>query len=95
MIEGIVTDAKSGMPLEFVNVGIPGGSGAVTNAKGFYRLELKVGDSVTVRYSFTGYETVERRVSGRGRTELDVHLKPKAMQLRELEVSDDKNRFAA
>ena len=92
VIEGIVTDAKSGMPLEFVNVGIPGGSGAVTNAKGFYRLELKVGDSVTVRYSFTGYETVERRVSSRGRTELDVHLKPKAMQLRELEVSDDKNR---
>ena len=93
VVEGRVTDAKSGLPVEFVNVGIPGNStGAVTNSKGFYRLELKGSDSVTVRFSCTGYEAVEHRVLRRGRIELDVQLKPLATQLQTVEVSDEKNR---
>ena len=93
VVEGVVTDAKSGHPLEFVNVGVPGNSsGAVTNSKGYYRLELSGSDSVTVRFSFTGYEAAQHRVSRRGRTELDVRLKPSATQLDAVEVSDEKNR---
>lgn len=93
VVEGVVTDAKSGAPLEYVNVGVPGNStGAVTNAKGYYRLELGKGDSVTVRFSFTGYEAEHRRVARRGRTELDVQLKPMATQIQTIEVSDEKNR---
>ena len=93
VVEGVVTDAKNGQPLEFVNVGVPGNSsGAVTNAKGFYRLTLKGDDSITVRFSFTGYEPAQQRVSRRGRTELNVQLKPMATQLEAVEVSDEKNR---
>jgi hypothetical protein len=93
VVEGVVTDAKSGQPLEFVNVGVPGNAaGAVTNSKGFYRLELKGGDSVTVRFTYTGYEAAQRRVARKGRTELDVQLKPMAKQLEAVEVSDEKNR---
>lgn len=93
VVEGVVSDAKTGLPLEFVNVGIPGNSsGAVTNAKGFYQLTLKGDDSVTVRFSFTGYEPQQHRVARRGRTELDVKLKPSATQLQEVEVSDEKTR---
>ena len=94
VVEGVVTDAQSGQPLEFVNVGVPGNaSGAVTNAKGFYRLELKGGDSVTVRFSFTGYEPAQQRVlPRRGRTELNIQLKPSATQLEAVEISDEKNR---
>ncbi len=93
VLEGVVTDAKSGQPLEFVNIGVAGNSsGAVSNSKGFYRLELKGDDSVTVRFSCTGYEPAQHRVPRRGRTELDVRLKPVATQLDAVEVSDEKNR---
>ena len=93
VVEGVVTDAKNGSPLEFVNVGIPGRqTGTATNAKGFYKLELKGDDSVTVRFSCTGYEPVQYRVSRRVRTELDVQLKPMATQLDAVEVSDEKTR---
>jgi len=94
VVEGVVTDSRSGLPLEFVNVGVPGNSsGAVTNAKGFYRLEIKGGDSVTVRFSFTGYEPAQQRVLPlRGRIELNVQLKPMATQLEVVEISDEKNR---
>ena len=93
VVEGVVTDAKSGSPLEFVNVGIPGRqTGTSTNSKGFYKLELKGDDSVTVRFSFTGYEPAQFRVRRDRRTELDVQLKPVATQLEAVEVSDEKTR---
>ena len=93
VVEGVVTDAKSGAPLEFVNVGIPGQqSGTATNAKGFYRLPLKGADSVTVRFSCTGYEPAQYRVRRDVRTELDVRLKPAATQLQAVEVSDERTR---
>lgn len=93
VVEGVVTDAKSGTPLEYVNVGIPGQpSGTATNAKGFYRLLLKGTDSVTVRFSFTGYEPAQYRVRRDQRTEIDVQLKPVATQLQAVEVSDERTR---
>lgn len=93
VVEGVVRDAKSGQPLEFVNVGIPGQrSGTVTNSKGFYRLTLTGTDSVTVRFSFTGYEAAQHRVARNTRTELDIQLRPTATQLEAVEVSDEKTR---
>ena len=66
VVEGVVTDAKNGDPLEFVNVGIPGQQmGTVTNAKGYYRFLLKGEDSVTVRLQVAREATLarfERRV---------------------------------
>lgn len=93
VVEGVVTDAKNGDPLEFVNVGIPGQQmGTVTNAKGYYRFLLKGEDSVTVRFSFTGYESAQFKVRRDQRTELDVRLKPVATQLQAVEVSDELTR---
>ena len=93
VVEGVVTDARSGAPLEYVNVGVPGiGAGTITNGKGYYKLQLKGDDSVTVRFSFTGYEPAQFRVKRNIRTELDVRLKPVATQLEAVEVSDEKTR---
>ena len=93
VVEGVVTDAKNGDPLEFVTVGIPGQQmGTVTNAKGYYRFLLKGEDSVTVRFSFTGYESAQFKVRRDQRTELDVRLKPVATQLQAVEVSDELTR---
>lgn len=93
VVEGSVKDASSGAPLEFVNVGVLGtGTGTVTDAAGRYRLSLTGKDSVTLRFSFTGYETAEHRVASRTNTHLDVTLKPSATQLQAVEVRDEKVR---
>ncbi|MBR1549014.1 MAG: carboxypeptidase-like regulatory domain-containing protein [Bacteroidales bacterium] len=93
VLEGVVTDAKTGQPLEYVNVGIPGlTTGTTTNVKGFYRLSLQGDDSITVHFSYTGYETFRARVRRNQRTELDVALKPVATQLDEVTVSEDATR---
>ena len=93
VLEGVVTDAKTGQPLEFVNVGIPGlSTGTTTNSKGFYRLQLKGNDSITVHFSYTGYETARHRVRRNVRTELDVALKPVATNLEVVEINEDATR---
>lgn len=95
-VDGIVSDASTGAPLEFVNVGILGSSaGTVTDARGHYQLvvnSLRSTDSVTLRFSFTGYEAVERRVATRGQKRLDVQLKASATQLKAVEIKDEKAR---
>ena len=93
VLEGVVTDAQNGQPLEYVNVGIPGlSTGTTTNAKGFYRLQLKGDDSITIQFSHTGYETVRHRVRRNVRTELDVALKPLATNLQEVVINEDVTR---
>lgn len=97
MLEGIVTDVTTGERMEYVNVGILGGSqGTTTNSRGFYRLTLPSGtDSVVVRFSFTGFENQQHKVRCAGRTEMDVSMKPSATQLHAVEVRDEKTRQRA
>ncbi|MCD8742102.1 carboxypeptidase-like regulatory domain-containing protein [Mucilaginibacter roseus] len=57
LVEGVVTDAGSGQPLAYVNVGIVGKSiGTVTDDKGRYKLDLKGSVSDTVKISMIGYK---------------------------------------
>ena len=95
VLTGTVSDADGMVPLEMVNVGVPGTAvGATTDSRGHYRLEIKTADSVTVRYTFTGYEPQERRVKLTGGREhrLDMTLKRMARRLDEVQVSDEKTR---
>lgn len=86
----------NGRPLELVNVGVislerPVGS--VTDAKGFYAIDIPTTDSVTVRFSMTGYQSQEHRVrclAGTTMT-LDIDLR-KGTLLNEVEVSGNKTR---
>ena len=93
VLTGRVTDAVSGSALEFVNVGIPGTAvGDVTTNKGVYKIAVKSTDSVTVRFSFTGYESQEVRLKVVGEVHRDVALRHVAKRLDEVEISDDKTR---
>ncbi len=93
VLTGRVTDAVSGSALEFVNVGIPGTAiGDVTTNKGVYKIAINSTDSVTVRFSFTGYESQEMRLKVVGEVHKDIALKHVAKRLEEVEISDDKTR---
>lgn len=88
---GVVTDGKRNVPMEFVNVGIVGQpKGTTTDDAGAYCLELNGRDSVTLRFSFTGYDAVEHRV--KAGMVVDVTLMPVAHQLDEVEIRDEKTR---
>ena len=95
VVNGMVRDAATGAALEFVNVGVLGSrSGTATDSRGRYTLTVNAKDSVTLRFSFTGYEPCEKRVKvAKGQTvALDVSLRATAKRLDEVEVSDEKTR---
>ncbi|MBP3764062.1 MAG: TonB-dependent receptor [Bacteroidales bacterium] len=95
VVEGVVRDASGNGTLEYVNIGIIGRSGGtVTDARGHYRLEIPSADSVTLRYSFTGFRHEERRIALRGGRilKMNVLLSPLATVLGEVEISEEQNR---
>ena len=87
-LSGFVREAGSQEFLPGVNVYLPGSNlGTVTNSYGFYSLTLPAqSDSVSVTYSFVGYQKVERRLLITQNIELNVLL-TNVNQLDELTVS--------
>ncbi|NSL85626.1 TonB-dependent receptor [Chitinophaga sp. Mgbs1] len=81
---GKITDALTSEPLTGASVKLKGTTkGVTTDAKGNFSLQLPDGGGILV-ISFIGYETIERNVSQAG--ELNITLKPKAVQTEELVV---------
>ena len=96
VLQGVVSDRVSGARLEFASVGVLGTSvGTTTDAGGHYRLSLTAGDSVTVRFSFTGYEPQEYRLLPKSNRTLDVRLQPSTRMLDAVEISDEKTRHSS
>lgn len=96
VLEGVVSDRVNGVRLEFATVGIPGTqNGTTTDAGGHYTLALPAGDSVTVRFSFTGYEPQEYRMMLSSDRTLDVRLQPSTRVLDAVEISDEKTRHSS
>lgn len=94
VVRGEVRTAE-GAPVEFVNVGVVGGkTGTVTDARGRYRLQIPVGDTVALRFSSVGYTAREFRVCLRSGEVLvlDCELTPAATTLEEVTIKDDRIR---
>lgn len=92
-VSGVVRDSRSGSAIELVNVGVPGmTSGTVTDSRGRYFLPVHGADSVTVRYTFTGYRPQQVRVAARRDTVVDILLVPSSQILDEVEIVDEKTR---
>ena len=92
VVEGRVRDSV-GAPLPYVNIGVlHTTTGVVADQEGRFRLPVDRADSVTLRFSHTGYRSVDRRVKVSGVLHLDVRLRPEAQMLHEVEISDEKTR---
>ena len=76
-ISGYVRETGSQEALIGVSVYLPGTTtGTTTNTYGFYSLTLPAQDSLRLAYSFVGYESIERTVTLRTNTTLNVLLIP-------------------
>lgn len=93
VVEGMVRDSLTGAALQYASVGVVGTSlGASTDSHGRYRIDITTDDSITLRFSFVGYRTTDRRVAVSGKRTVDVRLQPLARQLEGVEVVTDKVR---
>jgi len=85
-ISGHIKDAETGEDLIGATVYIKEiGSGTITNSYGFYSINLAKG-TYSLKYSYIGYETVERTVELSAGVTLDIELPVKRSQLNEVEI---------
>lgn len=95
IIKGIVRDSKSNSALPYVNIGVPDkGIGTATDINGKFSLTLLASSADdTLKFSMVGYEDqiVDlRNWPGVEKSSLDIHLKEKANELKEVVVLGDK-----
>jgi hypothetical protein len=85
-ISGHIKDAETGEDLIGASIYVSEiESGAVTNVYGFYSLRMDMG-SYTLRFSYIGYETIEKKIDLKENITLDVELLPRGELLQEVEI---------
>ena len=92
--------STDGEPVPYASVGVVSVAtpyGTTTDNRGRYTLSINQTDSVTVRFSCTGFESQERRIliAAGATSQLDISLRPAAKQLDAVTVSDDRIRSSA
>ena len=86
-VSGYIREKGSQEQLIGVNVYLPNSSIATaSNTYGFYSLTLISTDSLTLIFSYVGYQRVEKRISLQKNIELNIELEP-ANQLQEVMIS--------
>jgi len=88
-IHGIIKDAEIHKPLPNANIYINDTYiGTISNTDGHYKLEILQVPSEVI-FSYIGYETRTILIDDGGSQELNILLKPIAIQLQEVVVSSD------
>ncbi len=91
-ISGSLRDAATGESLIGATVYVPSlEKGTTTNTYGFYSLTMPAKDSITVMYSYLGYEIRLKKVFFNQNYKLDIALDPNSLTLKEVEISARKN----
>lgn len=97
-VNGVLKDAQNGETLIGATVEAVGlGKGNVSNEYGFYSFSLPAGeDSITLRFSYIGYETTLRRFKPSANLKLNISLQPVGSVLNEVVIKanalDEKRR---
>src|SRR5262245_45028951 len=92
-VRGIVSDAKTGEPVPFVNISVPGKTtGVTTDFDGQYVL-MSLDTLVQLQYSSLGYKTEYRKVVNGEKQVINVKLARDVKTLQEVTVKDSKKRY--
>lgn len=93
-IVGKISTAKDKNPLQYVNVGVLGGSrGTISDQNGKFELKIdssNIGD--TIRISMIGYELQDLLIKDLTNKVLDIKLKEMSIAIDEIVVSDCKTK---
>ncbi len=88
IVSGTLRDSQNGETLIGATVQVSGlGRGNASNEYGFYSLSIPEGkDSVELRFSYIGYQTLTRKVMPKGSIKLDIQLSPAGSLLQEVVI---------
>lgn len=87
-LNGYVKDAETGEALIGAAIALPSLEiGAYTNEYGYFSIQIPESDSILVRVSYVGYETVDQRLSGKADRRWDVSLQPVGERLEDVVIS--------
>jgi hypothetical protein len=93
-ISGYIKDAKTGEPIFFANVMVPGaGIGTSSNEYGYYSLTIPndyAGDSITVECSILGFPKQNRTIPKGVNVQFNFELKEDAFELKTVEIVADR-----
>ncbi len=86
-ISGYLTDATSGEALLYANIYLKNTTtGVNTNEYGFYSIDIPMDESVTVVYSYVGYQSLEKVVQQNQANTINIALETAGTDLAEVEV---------
>ena len=90
-VSGVVKDAETSETLVGVAVFEPRMKvGVTTNEKGYYEMELPMGDH-RIQFSYIGFQTIEKEIHvGSKPTSLNIKLQPDVTKLSEVEVTSQR-----
>jgi len=89
VVKGVVRDAVSMKPLQFVSVYFKGAKGVTTNEDGSYSLETRNPKLTVVEFSYVGYTKASKAVQPGKEQTVDIDLQP-AAALQEVVVTTTK-----
>jgi hypothetical protein len=80
VVQGVVTDAVSNQPLQYVSVVFKGGRGTVTDSLGKYTLRSS-GNNAIILVTYVGYKTITKTITAGTTQTLDLAMEtdPKAV----------------
>ncbi len=91
IISGSIKDANTGEQLLGATVYIRElKSGVSSNMYGFYSLSIPAG-SYTLVFSYIGYEQFEKKIQLKENTTVNIELKPKNQELKEVVITEKRN----
>jgi len=94
-ISGYVKEAASGEALIGATIFVQQlNTGTTSNEYGFYSITLPAGD-YTIKFNFLGYQLITKEIRLDKNMRSDTELKSEATELKEIEVTDERDRPAS
>lgn len=92
-VKGVITDAKTGETLPYVNVQVVGTTiGSTTDAEGRYNLTLPVNKNV-LKFTYIGYLSIEKTVTPGIAQSINVKMAVDALLLNEVTIKGKTSRY--
>jgi len=89
IVQGVVTDAFSKQPLQYVSVVLKGGRGTVTDSAGHYQLRSS-GSIATLQITYVGYKTILKTIVPGTTQTVNVELETDPKAINNVTVSTNK-----